>query len=422
MKLLNHTLLLLSATMFLLIGLWAVLFYFQLLNQAKTIVDEGLSDYKIVIIDKLKDDSLIVERNVFEDNNYIIKSVDEHAALQVRDSYKDTSIFSRLKNNTSQTRLLTTAFVASNGKYYVMKIISHEIDKRILIRKIAGSLLWLYLLLFVSTILVNHFVLKKTWKPFYHLLNYLNGFRLDKETLPDLTDSKISEFNLLNHSVKNLVKTNVDIFNHQKQFIGNVSHELQTPLAIGINKLELFADEEHLTDTQIRKIGEILETFQRLSGMNKSLLLFSRIENRQFIAVAQIRFDEIFNRMIRDFSDYLEYQNIHAGYQKEGDWIFEMNPDLADILVMNLLKNAIVHNRPGGDVFIKLSASSFTIENTGIEPVKLEDHLFERFAKKSANSTSSGLGLAIVRAITEVSGLNFSYSFHHGKHIFMVNQ
>jgi len=421
MKLINHTITLLSAILFVLISLWAILFYYQVLKQVKTTIDEGLADYKIVVIDKLKDDSLIVEQNTFEENNYLIKRVDEALALQVRDTYKDTVVFSDLKNKTYQTRLLTTAFVASDGKYYEMKLISHELDKRKLIQKIATSLFWLYLLLFASTILVNNFVLKKTWEPFYQLLHYLNKFRLDKGAVPDTPKTKIQEFLMLNDSVKNLVKTNVDIFNNQKQFIENVSHELQTPLAIGINKLELFAGDEDLSKDQIKKLGAIIDTFRRLSGLNKSLLLFSKIENRQYISKEQIYFDDIFRKIIQDFSDYTEYQNITVKYQKKDNWVFKMNKDLAVILVMNLVKNAIFHNQRGGKVLVKLSSSSFTVENTSVESVALDDKLFERFARNSTDLSSTGLGLAIVRAIADVSGLKLFYSFN-GKHVFEVRE
>ncbi len=421
MKLINHTLTLLSVILFVLISLWAILFYYQVLKQVKTTIDEGLADYKIVVIDKLKDDSLIVEQDTFEENNYLIKHVDEEFALQVRDTYSDTVVFSNLKNKMYQTRLLTTAFVASNGKYYEMKLISHEIDKTKLIQKIATSLFWLYLLLFAGTVLVNNFVLKKTWEPFYQLLHYLNMFRLDRGAVPDTPKTKIREFLMLNDSVENLVKTNVDIFNNQKQFIENVSHELQTPLAIGINKLELFAGDENLSKDQIQKIGAIIDTFRRLSGLNKSLLLFSKIENRQYISKEQIYFDDIFRKIIYDFSDYTEYQNIKIKYQKEDNWVFGMNKDLAVILVMNLVKNAIFHNRRGGEVLVRLSSSSFTVENTSVESVELDDKLFERFARNSTDTSSTGLGLAIVRAIADVSDLKLFYSFN-GKHIFEVSE
>jgi signal transduction histidine kinase len=421
MKLINHTLLFLSAILLVTVSLWAILFYYQLLKQVKTTIDEGLANSKIVIIDKVKDDSLMVQQDVFKENNYIIKSINEEYAVQVRDSYKDTLVFSHLKNTRYQTRLLTTAFVSSDGKYYEMKVISQELDKGKLIRKLATSLLWLYLFMFLSTILVNNFALKKTWKPFYQLLKYLNDFRLDKGAFRKLTKTRIKEFSLLNESIQNLLKTNVDIFNSQKQFIENASHELQTPLAIGINKLELLAGDDDLSSEQIQKIGDIIEAFQRLSGLNKSLLLLSKIENQQFISEEQINFDEIFSRIITDFSDYADYQKIEISYKKEDNWVFKMNKDLAEILVMNLVKNAIIHNQQGGELNIQLSSSSFTIENSSNETSMSVDKLFKRFNKNPNSKSSTGLGLAIVKAITDASGLFVTYSYN-GRHVFKVSE
>jgi signal transduction histidine kinase len=420
MKLINHTLLFLSALLFVTVSMWAVLFYFQLLSQVKTTIDNGLANYKIVLIDKLKDDSLIAEQDVFIENNYIIKSVSADYALQVKDTYKDTLIYSTNNEIGYRTRLLTTAFIATNGKYYEMKVISQELDRGELIRKLATSLLWLYLFLFISTILVNNFVLKKTWQPFYQLLKFLNDFRIDKDSLNAPSKTKIKEFSLLNKSIINLLKTNADIYNSQKQFIENASHELQTPLAIGINKLELLAGEENLSEEQVQKIGNIIETFQRLSTLNKSLLLLSKIENKQFIAEEQLNFDAIFNRIITDFSDYAEYRKIDIIYRKEDFWYCKMNKDLAEMLVLNLVKNAIIHNRQGEEIVITLTSSGFIIENTGYGLAVPPENLFKRFSKNSGNKNSTGLGLAIVKAIADVSGLTVAYSFN-GRHVFKVS-
>ncbi len=411
MKLINHTLLILSVILFTTVGLWAFIFNSQLQKQVKNTLDEGLENYKIVIIDKLKDDSLIVEQNFFLDNNYLVKKISEGYALQVRDSYKDTLIYSELKNTGYQVRLLTTAFISTKGGYYELKIISHEIDKGNLVQKIVLSLVLLFLFLTVSTLLVNNFVLKKTWKPFYEVLKYLDDFRLDQSAYRELSESKIKEFTLLNASIQNLIKTNIDIFKSQKQFIENASHELQTPLAIGINKLELFADEESLSPEQTQKIGDLIGAFRRLSSLNKSLLLLSKIENKQFIQVEQISLDLVFQKVIQEFSDYTDFKDIQIDYHVEGQWFVQMNKNLAQIMVMNLVKNAIVHNIAGGDLSICLNPSSFTIENTSFEPQISEENLFKRFNKSRISNNSTGLGLAIVKAIVDVSDLNISYTY-----------
>jgi signal transduction histidine kinase len=420
MKLINHTLLFLSAILLVTVSLWAVLFYYQLMTHFKATVDEGLANYKIVLIDKLKDDRAVSKQDVFAENIYIIRSVSEDYALQVRDSYKDTLLFSSIKNKSYHTRLLTTAFVATDGKYFEMKLISQELDHGKLIKNLATSLLWLFLFLFISSILVNNFVLKKTWKPFYELLKYLNDFSLEKNRLHEPSKTKIKEFILLNKSIQNLLRTSADSYNSQKQFIENASHELQTPLAIGINKLELLAGEEGLSEEQIGRIGNIIEVLQRLSNLNKSLLLLSKIDNKQFIAEEQLSFNEIFSRIIADFSDFSDYRRIRIIYHSEDIWHHRINKELADILVMNLLKNAIFHNRQGGEVIIRISTSSFTIENTSDEPQMMADKLFVRFNQTARSKNSTGLGLSIAKAIADASGLFVTYAYN-GRHSFSIS-
>ena len=148
--------------------------------------------------------------------------------------------------------------------------------------------------------------------------------------------------------------------------------------------------------------------------------LQKKIENKQFISEQEINIDEIFSRIMEDFSDYTEYRKIKINYLKEGGWIIKMNKDLADILIMNLVKNAIIHNQQGGKLKIRLSSSSFVIENTSDEPEKPADILFKRFSKNSNKTSSTGLGLAIIKAITDVSGLFITYSYN-GNHIFKVS-
>jgi signal transduction histidine kinase len=419
MKLINHTLWIFSAILFTTVGLWAFLFYSQILGQVKTTIDEGLANHKIAILDKLKDDAEIPDQESFLDKSYSIRNVKEDYALQIIDTYKDTLIHSNLKNSTYQARLLTTAFISPNERFYEMKVISHEIDKGNLIKKIVFSLLLLFLFLAVSIFLVNRFVLKNTWKPFYELLAYLNDFKIDMGKSKEFEKTNIEEFALLNTSVENLLNKNVEIFNSQKEFIENASHEFQTPLAIGINKLELLAEDESLTINQVKKIGQIINSFERISSLNKSLLLLSKIENKQFISTEEISFDEIISRVIEDFSDFSTYQEIKITYHKEGEWTYFMNKDLAEMLVLNFVKNAIIHNHKEGEVIVKLGAGSFMVENTSMLPQIASDRLFRRFSKNSNNAKSTGLGLSIVKSIADVSGLEISYAYT-GNHTFKV--
>lgn len=412
----------LSAILFVAVSLWAILFYTQVLNHVKTSIDEGLSDYKIVIIDNLINDALIAQNQEFNENKYIMKEIDEEQALQVIETYKDTIIYSPLKQSSIKARLLTTAFVADNGKYYEMKVLSQELNSTKLIRRLIVSLVWMFLFILLSTFIVNKLALKKTWKPFYQVLDYLNDFRLDRRNSSKrMGSTKISEFVLLNKSVVNLIDTNIKIFESQKHFIENVSHELQTPLAIAMHKLEHLAENKDMTEIQLENIGDIIETLKRLSGFNKSLLLLSKIKNKQFLPEKNVDFDNIIYKTINILEEYIDFWGIKLQLESEGSFMPLMNKDLAEIFIMNLLKNAIIHNYPNGEIFIRTTTSSLTMENTSNKGAIPSDKLFKRFNKNANNKNSTGLGLAIVKAIADDSNLDISYTFN-ARHQFEVRQ
>jgi signal transduction histidine kinase len=421
MKLLNYTLFWLTAILFVTVSGWAIFFYYQLLNEVKNTIDEGLASYKISLIANLKNNPQLLTREIPGDQNYFLRSIPDEIALQIRDTYNDTLVYSEIRKETEPRRVLTTAFAAEDS-FYELKIVSQELNRIALITKIAGLVLWLYLFLLATILVVNNFVLKKTWKPFYTLLAYLRNFRLGESTPQQPEKTKIREFSDLNDTIYKLLKTNIETYSSQKQFIENASHELQTPLAIAINKLELLAGSAELTDGHIAKIGNIIQMLQRLAEINKSFLLISKIENKQFANNESVDFNEIFTQVLSDFSDYIEFRKIQINYSLNNNWICNMNRQLAEILVINLVKNAVFHNLKGGEVFIDLHSGGFRIENSSAESALNPAELFKRFNKNKNKIESTGLGLAIVKAIADVSGCRVSYRYNaQSRHEFKIS-
>lgn len=421
MKLLNYTLFWLTAILFVTVSGWAIFFYYQLLNEVKYTIDEGLASYKISLIANLKNNPQLLTRETPGDQNYFLRSIPDEIALQIRDTYNDTLVYSEIRKETEPRRVLTTAFAAEDS-FYELKIVSQELNRKALITKIAGLVLWLYLFLLTTILVVNNFVLKKTWEPFYNLLAYLRNFRLGDSVPQQPEKTKIREFSDLNDTIYKLLNANIETFTSQKQFIENASHELQTPLAIAINKLELLAGSAELTEEHIAKIGNIIQMLQRLAEINKSLLLISKIENKQFVENENVDFNEIFKQVLSDFSDYIEFRKIKINYSLNNNWNFSMNRQLAEILVINLVKNAVFHNFKGGEVFIDLHSGGFTIENTSAESALNPAELFKRFNKNKNKTESTGLGLAIVKAIADVSGCSVSYRYNtQNRHEFKIS-
>jgi len=417
MKLLHYTSLWFLVALFLILLVWAGSFYFIMLDEIYDSMDDGLENQKELIIQKAAQDPSILKRSDFDEGNYQIRKIPASLALTYRDIYADTLMYMQVEQDFEPVRLLTTAF-GHQGEYYELRVITSMVEEDDLIEDLLFSLLVLFLGIIASMVILNDLLLKKIWQPFYLLLERLRNFRLDDPQPFYATDSKIEEFRLLDNSIQKLLEKNVQIFNDQKQFIENAAHELQTPLAISLNKLELMVNQP-MDEEQLTLAASVMDNLERLIRLNKSLLLLSRINNQQYAGEEEIDLNAVVKKTLRDFSDQADYKNIHLILDENGNVKTKMNPDLAHMLVINLVKNAIVHNHPGGEVQVFLEDQALTVFNTGKTEALDETRIFERFYKQGSDGSSTGLGLAIVKAIADLYGFNITYHFDE-RHEFRV--
>lgn len=418
MKLVNHTLLYLSGALFLIIGAWAVIFFYSMLDEVYDSIDDGLDNYKVLIIQKAKSDSTILKKNTFGESNYSIAAIDREQALQFVERYSDTLMYMQNEEDFEPVRILSTVFDINNT-YYKLDVISSMVEEDDLIEDLTYYLVFLYLALLLSIYLLNLVILRRTWKPFYILMQRLKQFNLKQPKPLEVPETKVSEFRELNHVILNLLKNNIEVYNSQKQFIENASHELQTPLAISINKIELLLEESDLSEEKAVALSDVIRNLERLTRLNKSLLLLTKIENRQFADEEDVDFNELIGQQVSDFSELLEFKQISVKVNDTGRFRQRFNKDLAFVIISNLLKNAITYNIPQGEISITIGSGSIRIENTGTAQALDPQRIFNRFYRSATHQHSTGLGLSIVKAIADLYHLKLSYSFE-GKHCFML--
>ena len=419
MKLLNYTSVYFSIALLVIITIWAGIFYYTMLIEIYDSIDDGLDNQKGLVIQKAATDSAILQKQNFGESDYAINEIPAVHAASIRDTYVDTMMFMQNEKSDEPVRLLKTVFL-QNGKYYELKVATSMVEEDDLIKQLFFSILWLYLGLVFSIIIFNNFLLRKIWQPFYQLLKHLKKFRLDKPEPTAPIKTKVDEFNLLDETVQKFVQRNIDVYTSQKHFIENASHELQTPLAISINKLEALAEDEELKPEQLKLVASALDHLERLTRLNRSLLLLSKIENKQFVEASPVNINELIHKATEDFTDQLSFSNLHLNITEKEQCIEKMNKDLAVILLMNLVKNAIVHNKPGGFINLIIDSDSLTVENSGIETPLKEEKIFDRFHSDGSSSTSTGLGLAIVKTISDLYNFKIFYRYEE-KHIITVH-
>jgi signal transduction histidine kinase len=195
---------------------------------------------------------------------------------------------------------------------------------------------------------------------------------------------------------------------------------LQTPLAIAINKLETLAEGNELTSSQLELLSSAMNNLERLTRLNKSLLLLSRIENNQFELIKPISINQLASDIVDDFKDQAEFSDIRLLLENRQDCKVMMNADLASVLLINLIKNGIVHNIRGGHVNVIVEERFIEVRNSGKAAPLNKNNIFSRFKTSKSSSGSTGLGLSIVAAIAAHYGFKISYSFTD-EHIFRIH-
>ena len=401
---------------------WAIVFYWGIMEEINDEVDDSLEDYsELVIIRSLAGKELPAHDNG-SNNQYFLKEVDASYALSKEAiCYRDSMIYIAEKGETEPARILTTIFKDKDERYYELSVYTPTIEKRDLKEAIFQLLIGLFVVLLITILVINVWVFHQSMKPFYILLDWLEKFRLGKKN--DVLDNPThtTEFRKLNEAVSRFASHSEEMFEQQKQFIGNASHEIQTPLAICQNRLEMLMEDETLSEQQMGEIAKTCQTLEYVSKLNKSLLLLSKIDNSQFTSVEKVCLNEILYRYLYDYQEVYDYKGIALDVHEKNTFNITMNGTLAVVLITNLLKNAFVHNIYKGKIQIEITSSNIRFGNTGKDEHLDEKHIFERFYQGSKKEGSTGLGLAIVDAICRQSQLSIQYQFVKGWHWFDIS-
>ena len=422
MKLFYRVLIHLLAGIFVVLSAWAFVFYWGMIEEVNDEVDDSLEDYSELIIMRSLAGKDLPSNDNGSNNQYFLREVDAAYALSKESiCYRDSMVYIDEKNESEPARILTTLFKDKDERFYELSVYTPSIEKRDLKESIFYLLIGLFVILLVIILLINIWVFHRSMKPFYQLLGWLEHYRLGKNNEKLCIETHTTEFRKLNEAVSRYVAHSEEVFEKQKQFIGNASHELQTPLAICQNRLEMLLEDETLGEQQMSEIMKTYQTLEYLSKLNKSLLLLSKIDNHQFSEEKEVCLNEVLHRYMDDYQEVYAYRDITLTVEEEGELYWNMNETLAVVLITNLLKNAFVHNINKGNIRIVISSSGIRFGNTASGSALDASRVFDRFyqgSKKKEGST--GLGLAIVDAVCRHSSLKIRYRFEEDMHWFEV--
>ena len=375
------------------------------------------------------DKDLVLEEN--EIFSYVRKN---HRLPDVYESSHQQIVFAPLGQQRVQRRFVDTVYSNTNEKdledaralissvkvgaqdYRVM-VTQSKVETEDLIQIIFLITIGVIVTLLAILIILNRVILKSIWKPFYSVLNQLKEFSLSGHPTVSSVPSSIDEFTQLDRAVTNMTDRVKNDYQNLKAFTENASHELMTPISIINSKLDTLVQTDEFTDKQSKLLNDIYGTMTRLTRLNKSMLLLAKIENGLIHDSTEVHIKEILTESLYQHEEMINQLNFKLA-TKLNDKIIHANKSLIEILINNLLSNAIRHNYQNGELSIQLDAEKLAITNTGKGFFDF-DQVLKRF-QKSDGSEGIGLGLTLCKQICNNYGFGFNYHQADGKHTFTV--
>lgn len=392
------------------LGSW--LFYSFLNDLVLEEATESLEMKKEMIIEILETDSVITETPLADD-------VKITASVPFKEYMSDTMMYDSLMGETLPFRVIHFP-VEMNDDIFRVSIRKPLLESDDLQEGMISSFLIVLGVLIGILVLFIWIASGRIWKPFFTSLEQLNNFRPGAGKPVELPQTRVKEFNELNSAIEKMTSNTESSFQSLKSFSENAAHEIQTPLAVIQSTTEVLLQDDKLTEEQHKTISHLSSTTARLSNIVSTLLLLTRIENKQFQQEIPINFSEVVSGKMELFSELFEQRGIKLTVHINPDVYVKLHRVLAEILVSNLLVNAVKHTDAGGTATVMLSQSEFCVKNSGWPLKGDSSRIFERFYKEDQSDQSTGLGLSLVKMATDVAGLAIAYTYAEGNHSFSV--
>lgn len=417
MKLIYKVTLRLALILLPIITLWAVIFYYTMVEEINDEADDSLVEYAETIIRRQLVGYPLPLPGNGSNNSYTIEPIDSGVQVEPYMTFHDEMVYIPEQKDTEPARVLTTVFMDGSDIMYRLQVAMPTFERDDLRSAIFWYVLVLYALLLLVILLATSAIFYRSMGPLYKLLRWFDRYTPGKRPSA-VPECDVIEFQKLGQAAFLAVNRAEEYSEQQKQFIGNASHELQTPLAVIGNRIEWLVDNTALNEEQYAELSKIQRTLGRLVRMNRTLLLLTKIDNGQFPEVADVDVAALVNREIGLYDEIYSHKEVKSNVQVCGHCVVSMNEALADTLVGNLLKNAYLHSPEGATVSVQVDAGRIVVSNSGDAPLDAE-RVFNRFYH-GGKSGSTGLGLALVNSICKYYNFKVGYRFEDNQHRFTV--
>ena len=415
MKLLHKSIRRLIIASILAVFVGASISYFFLKKIMNDEVNENLQKTRSRIENFVEKEHRFPETELFVSDSIGFVKTDSH----IIPSIKEVKLYDSIEEETLPFKISDFGVNIQNQNYRVT-IIKPLYETEDMQEALVLNFFLVLIFLMAFLIITNIVYEKKLWRPFYQMIAELRNFEIGQKEKPSFGSSNIDEFENLKKELDQLTSKVQKDFRTLKTFSENASHELQTPLAVLRSNLELMLGDDLLNENQMTQISKALETIGRMSKLNQTLLLLTKIDNGQYTNNERVNVSDVVIKKITEMNLWITHKNLEVRTNIQPNIYINLSPFLLDILINNLLSNAIKHNLPDGFLEINLDTNQIQISNSGLADVGNPTEMFERFKKGKNRHDSHGLGLSLVKEICNIAGYIVLYTIDNKIHTITI--
>lgn len=364
------------------------------IHRNKESLDALLPNYKITLV---TDD--------YQENRYPI--------------YSDTTLFD---TTTAELQHMgeKTVILEVDSLYY-KAIIKSPMDDLVKLKDdIFGALIPAFILLALAIVIFNYLLSGYFFRPFNKILGSMKTYDVGQKTPIDQIETSTIEFRKMQELFLQMIERIEFDYQNLKEYTEHMAHEIQTPLAVILNKTESLIADEEVMKKQKDTVKTIYDEVTHLSKLGSGLNLLTKINNREFTKAEKIVTKPFIEKHVTSVTEMAQLKSLVIETSLNEDHTFFIDPFLLDIILKNLLRNAISYGKSDGPIQIKTDKKALIISNYGQAADIAEEKIFERFYRNHKNKSSLGLGLSLVKKICELNQLNINYVYENGQHIFKI--
>jgi signal transduction histidine kinase len=333
--------------------------------------------------------------------------------------FRDTTMVVSQMDDPMLFRAKTILVNTSKGhfEYMMYKNIS-DFDK--FRQGVLGTITNTFILLVLVLTLFSLFLSGFLFRAFHRILGSMSKYKIGSDfKLPDVRTST-TEFKKMQLLVGKMISQIESDYRKLKEYTENMAHEMQTPLAIIRSKAELLIADEKMMDEHSKTIKVIYDEATHLSNLGNTLNLLTKIENGEYDKVEELKTYDIISRHIDAVKEMFQLKGLVLNVSLDSGHTLYLDPLLFDVMIKNLLKNALRYGLTVGPVTITTDADKLIISNYG-SPLPFDSSkIFNRFVGSNGAKSALGLGLALVKRICDLNQLTITYNFHNAQHTFTI--